>query len=372
MKKYLLFLLLWPVLSFAQKTYSVSNIPGVATDYTSLQGAIDSLPPGSTLLIFPSPKSYGIVSVAKKIAIYGTGFLLDQNQEPFTAPNQYGVVLDAINFKTGSDHSFIEGLQIIDESANGGYPRLKLDSVNNVTISRCSFYMQGFGPNLIYTKNTFNCNFNGCYFVLRQPTAGFDASGGGFYTETGTGSQNLYFTNNIIENRGGLSLGLYMNHNVSTENLGTVYFDHNTFVVAIGGSDFSNYTYTNNIFFDTYPQQAAVPQTVRMLGAAFNNITTSPSLFKSGSGNFINAKGDEILAYSTFGFHSFDQKWAVQDTSFAKHFASDGGEAGAFGGKKPFVLSGIPNLPEIFAVSISKDTTARGRVLLRIKARASY
>lgn len=371
MKKYLLFLLLWPVSSFAQKTYSVSNIPGVATDYTSLQGAIDSIPPGSTLLVFPSAKSYGIVSVAKKITIYGTGFLLDQNEAPFTAPNQYGVVLDAINFKSGSDHSFIEGIQIIDVSASGGYPRIELDSVNNVTISRCSFYMQGFGPNLVYTKNTYNCNFNGCYFVLRQPSAGFDASGGGLYRESGTGSQNLYFTNNIIENRGLLSIGLSMNHLVSTENLGNVYFDHNTFVVSLGGSDFSNYTYTNNIFYDTYPQLVAVPQSVRMLGAAFNNITNSPALFKGGSGNFLNANGDEIFAYSTFGFHSFDQKWAVQDTSFAKHFAADGGEVGAFGGKKSYVLSGIPNLPEIYAITVSGDTTARGHVLVRIKARAS-
>lgn len=368
MKKILLLLSLWPVWAFAQNTYSVSNMPGITSDYYTLQGAIDSVPAGSTLLVFPSPKSYGIVSVAKKIAIYGTGFLLDQNEEPFTAPNQNGVVLDAINFYQGCDHSFIQGLQVIDFSASGGYPRIKIDSANYVTISRCSFYMQGFGPNLVYTKNTFSCTFNGCYFVLRQPNAGFDASGGGLYTESGTGSQNLYFTNNIIENRGGLGEGLGMNYGVS--NLGNVVFDHNTFVVALGGSDFCNYTYTNNIFYDTYPQQAATPTGVRMLGAAFNNITTSASLFPASSGNYLNANGDSIFDYSTFGFHSFDQKWSMQDTSFAKHFAADGGEAGAFGGKKPYVLSGIPNLPEIYAITVSKDT-ARGHVLVRIKARAS-
>ena len=84
MKKILFLLSLWPVWSFAQNTYSVSNILGVTSDYYTLQGAIDSVPAGSTLLVFPSPKSYGIVSISKKIAIYGTGFLLDQNDAPFT------------------------------------------------------------------------------------------------------------------------------------------------------------------------------------------------------------------------------------------------------------------------------------------------
>jgi hypothetical protein len=371
MKKMLLLLSFWPVWSFAQNTYSVSNIRGVRSDYYTLQGAIDSVPAGSTLLVFPSPSSYGIITVAKKITIYGSGFMLDQNKTPFTAPNETGVILDAINFKQGSDHSFIQGLQLTDLSASGGYPRLKIDSANYITISRCSFYMQGFGPNLINTKNTFNCTFNGCFFVMRQPTAGFDASGGGLYTEAGTGSQNLYFTNNIIENRGGVGLGLYMNYNIPADYLGNVYFDHNTFVLSIAGSDFCNYTYTNNIFYDTNPQQSSTQASVRMLGTAFNNITSSPSLFANGRGNYINANGDSILAYSTFGYHSFDEKWSVQDSSFAKHFATDGGEVGAFGGKKAFVLSGIPNLPEIYALSVANDTTARGHVLLRIKARAS-
>jgi hypothetical protein len=349
----------------------VCNRPGVISDYHSLQGAIDSVPAGSTLLVFPSPDSYGIINVSKKISIYGTGFMLEQNEEPFTAPNAEGVILDAINFSKGSDHSFIQGLQFTDVSASGGYPRYKLDSVSNITISRCQCYMQGFGPTLVYTRNTFNCTFNGCNFVLRKPDAGFDASGGGLYTEIGTGSENLYFTNSIIDNRGGNAEPLSMNYNVSSLYLGHVYFDHNVFIIATGSSNFCNYFYSNNIFYDTFPQQPASPQVNNMKGTAFNNVTTSPTLFAANSGNYTGANGDQVFNYSTFGYHSFDQKWSVQDTSFAKHYARDGGEVGAFGGSTAYVLSGIPNLPEIYSVLAYEDTLMRGHILVRIKGKAT-
>jgi hypothetical protein len=108
-----------------------------------------------------------------------------------------------------------------------------------------------------------------------------------------------------------------------------------------------------------------------MNGAAFNNITNSSTLFAAGSGNYPGANPDSIFAYSSFGFHSFDQKWQVVNNSFAKTFATDGRETGAYGGDKPYVLSGIPNLPGIYALTITPDISKRGNVLVRIKSKAS-
>jgi hypothetical protein len=371
MKKILLLVASLPAVLFAQNTYTVSNIAGITADYSSLQGAIDSVPAGSTLLLFPSTISYGIGTLSKKLSIYGTGFMLDQNEAPFTSPNSSGVILDGLVFNPGSDNSFVEGLQLTDMKGVYTKNRIVMDSVLNVTVSRCSVYMRGFGPPLIATNTTLNCTFRQCYLVPRQPDAGFDASGGNLYQENGNGSQNLQFNNNIFDNRGSNSLGMAMNHNVPTQRLGSLFFTNNTIIAALQGSNFSNYTYTNNIFYNTYPQGIITPQSVEMNGAAINNITNSSVLFAAGSSNYPGANPDNIFSYSTFGFHSFDQKWQVVNNSFAKTFATDGHEAGAYGGDKPYVLSGIPNLPGIYAYSITTDGNKRGNILIRIKTKAS-
>ncbi len=362
---------LLPAMVFAQSTFSVSNIPGVTTDYYTLQGAVDSVPAGSTLLVFPSAISYGDVKIAKKLSVYGTGFMLDQNAEPFTATASSGAIVNNIVFKPGSDNSLIQSLQFIDATVTSTVGnRIKMDSVHDITISRCNIYMHGYAPPLIATANTFNCMFTGCYIVPRQPIAGFDQSGGALYSETADGSTNLLFINNIFDNRGANGLAISMNYNVPYDKLGTVFFINNTFAMGLQGANFCNYFYSNNIFYDTY-QQPFTAQSINMTGPAYNNITNATTLFTANSGNSINANTDSLFTNKTFGFHSFDQRWQVVAGSFAKTFASDGGEAGAFGGKTPYVLSGIPSLPQAYAVTIKNDTTQRGHVLVRIKAKAS-
>lgn len=357
---------------FAQSTFSVSNIPGLTTDFYTLQGAVDSVPDGSTLLVFASAKSYGDVKISKKLSVYGTGFMLDQNVEPFTATATSGVIVNNIVFKPGSDNSLIQSLQFIDAASTSTVAnRIKMDTVHDITISRCNIYMHGFAPPLIATANTFNCMFTGCYIVPWQPNAGFDQSGGELYTETADGSVNLLFTNNIFDNRGATGLSIIMNsHVTSTERWGSVFFINNTFAIGLQGANFCNYFCSNNIFYDTY-QKPFTPQSINMTGPAYNNITNSATLFTANSGNSINVNTDSLFTNKTFGYHSFDQRWQVVAGSFAKTFASDGGEAGAFGGKTPYVLSGIPSLPQAYAVTIKNDTTRRGHVLVRIKAKAS-
>ena len=372
MKKIFLFLGLLPVMLFAQNTFTVCNTPGVTADYNNLQTAINAVPEGSILLVFPSATSYNIATLSKKLSIYGTGYLLDQNSEPFASPNVSGVILNGLIFNPGSDNSYVEGLQLIDmTNAVAVINRIVMDSVTNVTVSRCDVYMRGFNLPILATNTTLNCTFQQCYFVPRQPDAGFDASGGGFYQEYGSGSQNLQFNNNIFDNRGGAALGVFMNYNVLAQNLGSVIFTNNTFTAALQFSNFSGYTYINNIFNNTYPQGAFTPAGIGMTGAAIKNVTNSANLFAAGSGNYTGANADSIFAYSAFGYHSLDTKWQILNSSFAKNFATDGGEVGAYGGFKPYVPSGISSLPNIYAITVSTDTTIRGNVLVRIKGKAT-
>lgn len=373
MKKILFLLALLPAFVFGQNTFTVSNVPGVTADFATLQGAIDTVAAGSTLLVFPGGPSYGDAMLTKKLSIYGTGYLLDQNSEPFVSPNETGVILNRIIFNPGSDNSYIEGLQFIDNFGTPNVNRIVLDSVANVIISRCETNTRGFGPPQIGTYTTLNCTFRECYFVPRQPDAGFDASGGSYYQEYGNGSQNLQFRNNIFDSRGGTGTGLLMNYNVPTERLGTVTFDRNTILLSVGNTDFCNYTYTNNIFYNTNPTQTFNAANLRIHGAMFNNVVTASvsNLFPPNSGNIIGVNPDSLFIYSTFGYHSLDSKWGLQNNHPAKTYATDGGEVGAFGGINHYVLSGISSLPGIYAITISADTTIRGNVLVRVRGKAA-
>jgi len=373
MKKIFLLILVMPLLGHGQDAFTVSNIPGVTANFFTLQGAVDSAPAGSVLYVFPSPIDYGNVILHKKLSIYGTGFMLDQNIFPYTAPNKYGVTLTSVFFGPGSDNSYIEGLQVIGLTANAlGLYRFYLDSVNNVTISRC---YADIWPNYpvgnitIQTVNTFDCSFNQCYLYLNNLEAP-NHSGGSFYSEWGIGSQNLQFKNNIIDSRG-YPTSFYVSGANSQPGGSSTVFTNNTIICGIPSSNFGNSTLINNFIINT-DLTGTISFANNVHGVNINNITNASNLFAPNSGNYQQAKIDSIFAYSGFGYHSFDQSWQVKDTSFAKTFATDGKEAGAYGGNDPYVLSGIPNLPNIYDINITADANKRGNILVHIKGKATY
>jgi len=372
MKPYLLLICLLPVALFAQTTYTVCNVPGIKADYKTLQGAIDSVSANSTLYVFPSDSSYGGITIAKKITVIGTGFMLDQNQEPATTPNTNGAQLSYIHFLKGSDYSYLEDLQINSITGPGNMStnyRLFLDSgVSNITINRCwTSIWPDFrsGNTIVVARNTFNCSINESF--LRCFGYNTNHSSGSFFYEAGEGSQNFRLNNNIID----APDGCVMNYLLSSLYYGNLFFTNNTFITRLAGSYFSNYTYVNNFFINNDTAQT-VPSSVGILnGNCHHNITNTTNLFGIGSLNFHNANADSIFVYSTFGYHSFDEKWRVRSTSFATIYSNDGGEVGAFGGYNPYKLSGLSRLPYIYDLSITKDSSTRGNVKLHIKAEAN-
>lgn len=376
MKK-IIFLLLgcFPLIIIAQNSYTVCNTPGVVADFASLQTAVDNVAPGSILYIFPGTNNYGSITISKRLNILGTGYMLDQNSEPATSPNTSGVVLDAFNFKPGSDNSLIEGLQFTanDATSSNNIYRLILDSVANITINRCFINLHDNGnPGnvLFYTRNAGNCIFNQCYLLMASPTVTHNLSG--LFQEVGTGS-NLQFNNNIIDGKYDAT-GFTMNQLPYNflEPHGNIVFTNNTIIANLNQSRFCYYTYINNFFINIKPSEVIDPTAIQMNAAtAANNITDAPNLFPAGTSNQQNANINSIFVSSTFGYHSPEQKWMVQPGSFANTYGAGGIQCGAYGGTHPYVLSGIPNLPYTYALTVATDTTLHGNVLLRIKAKAS-
>lgn len=371
MKKILLFLWLLPLASMAQNSYTVSNVAGMTANYRTLQGAIDSVAAGSTLYVFPSVTDYGNVNINKKMVIIGTGFMLDQNNDPFTAPNKTGVSISSVYFMPGSSNSYLEGVQLIGNTNENRFFRFLLDSVNNVTINRCFgeiWVTFPAGNRVIETRNTNNCTFSQCY-LTEVNLESVNHSGGELFSELGNGSQNLQFINNIFDNRNQLT-DFTMNRNVNPASYGNVVFTNNTFYGGINVSSFSNYTYFNNFFISTDTSDA-INATIGLSGSTGFNITNVRNLFPAGSNNLQGVNADSIFQIATFGYHSWDERWQLVNGSFALHYASDGGQVGAFGGYNPYVLSGIPVLPEIYNLTVMPDAKIRGHVLVHIKANAS-
>lgn len=368
MKKILfLTFLLFPWVLFAQNAFTVSNIPGVKADYSSLQGALDSVADGSTLYVFPSTITYGGGVVNKKVLIYGTGFLLEQNAIPATTPNTYGVNIQWLDIKPGGSNSYIEGVQFNNMFFKQvpGLPvatPLQIDSASNIIISRCAFFPHGSGY-FVTTDATYNCIIRDCYFDLVESGEG---NASFFLNDKNSGSAALRFLNNIITNRH--TGGGFNNYNVIASS--DISFTNNTIIAAFSVSDFQNMKYVNNIFIDTNPGAALASSSIHMPVNAHHNITNRSNLLNATS-NIINANPDSMFQYSLFGFHSEDQQWQLLSNSFANTYGTGGIACGAYGGTNPYTLSGIPELPNIYKVTIRPDSLIRGNVLVRIQAKAS-
>src|SRR4051812_45561918 len=104
MKLFIYICCLLPFISKAQHSYTVSNVPGMTANYRTLQGAVDSVADGSTLYVFPGVTDYGNININKKLSIIGTGYLLSENADPFTAPNKTGVTVSSVHFGPASSN----------------------------------------------------------------------------------------------------------------------------------------------------------------------------------------------------------------------------------------------------------------------------
>lgn len=370
MKKILMLAgILLPAMLFAQNVFTVSNVPGLKANYATLQGALDSVPDGSVLYLFPSKITYGQGIVTKKVVIYGTGFLLDQNAVPASNPNTYGVNVQYLNIKQGGSNSYVEGVQFNGLSFKqvDGVPvatPVEIDSAVNVIISRCAFFPHG-GGTFVNTKTTYNCIIRDCYMDLAESGEGNSSF---VLNDNNSGSTGLQFLNNIITNRR-TGMPFYC-ANITTAS--DVTFANNTIITSLKQADFRNLTYINNIIVDPNASYTVSPANVYMQGPVMrNNISNCPGLFDPASANKSNANADSIFVYAQFGFHGEDQQWQLQANSFANTYGVGGIPCGAYGGQNPYTLSGIPHLPNMYGITLAPDTRKRGNILVSIKAKAT-
>ena len=262
MKKILFSVCLLPILAMSQNKYIVNNSPGATADFTSLQTAVNTVAAGSSLYVMPGVFSYGDVVVTKNITIYGTGYFLGQNLEPSTQANPTSAKVNSLWFKPGSALSYVEGLQIAVET--GTVPAVLIDTVSNITVTRCLIISTANNASSIVLRGAINCTVKNCYisppnFIWNHPVlAGGDFSG-------------IQFNNNIIFNNGGQFYA-----NASSGN-GTASFKNNTISSVFANATFGSFNYTNNIFISQDPPGNFATNLFN--GANLNNITNATNFF---------------------------------------------------------------------------------------------
>ena len=129
MKKSTLFIALFITLfcfdSFAT-TWRVNNNPGINANFTTLQAAVNGAASGDTLIVEPSPNSYGGATINKKLTIIGNGSFLANN--PGLQFNNNESRTSGIFFQAGSEGSFLSGIY----DAGSIYIQ-----ASNITVTRC-------------------------------------------------------------------------------------------------------------------------------------------------------------------------------------------------------------------------------------------
>jgi len=327
------------ILSTAEaKIWRINNNPGVTADFSTFNGAATSasVVAGDTIYLEASPTNYatGSFTLTKRLVVIGLGFLLDPSNTSF--PGNAGLQasvnnakLDFIRIGDGANGSKFIGVQFtsgpyINSSANP----------HNLVFEKC--YGSSFFP--YFENNTTYSNI-----VIRKcfiQNTGISSSGGATIT-------NFTCENNIF-------WGSY----ITLPNLsGTNNIVRNNSFTASGSNSISNAYVANNIF-GTGSEVAFVNCTIK------NNLfQIAQTLPPTATGNLINVNMTNVYVGGTTG--SLDSRMVLK-TGGANPAIAGGvtigavvsPDCGAFGATDPYKLSGIPNIPSIYSLTVPTSIPA--------------
>lgn len=305
------------------KIWRVNNTPGVNADFNQVNTAIaDSrVTNDDTLYIEGSATSYNYFTLSKRLVIIGNGYFLSGSGG--NSGLQYNTLSTNVNtiiYDSAASGSQIIGLEGFDlRNSNNG------SGTDNIIISRCSF--RGFGLNYTPAPNT---TMEG--WEIRQSYINGTISLNDFVLK------NWTFRNNIVMNS--VQMG-------NVENKGHI-IRNNVFrsTVSIYEAYFANNIINNSTF-------TAVNCVIK------NNLAIgTPAGFTPFVGNNNNSNGytDAAMFAGATG-NSTDGQWQLAAGSPAKGAGLTIGsvtspDCGAFGATDPYRLSGIPNIPTIYQLTV--------------------
>lgn len=311
----------------------VNHVAALATNcitcYQSLPVAIAAAIDGDTIHLEPSDQSYGDAVIDKQLVIIGAGFILG-SELPWNAglqANSQTSIVNLITLNPGSEGTVITGLHFMD--IIGG---IKFYSTSNILVRRNFFdedgieFRSGSVSDITLAENFFAAN------LTNEITANTIV--------------NLTIRNNYIS---GL-LHLSDAEDVITNLVVT----NNTFNNA-GTQAVKNAEVANNVFYQG--------------GVSDNNNTIhdniSAAALPPGTNNTVVTMGN--VYNLTVG--SDDGKWNIISSSPYDEAGSS--PRGMFSGISPYHLSGIPNVPAIYGLQSTLNTSPGGTVNVTLSTRSN-
>lgn len=289
--------------------------------YSEVQTAVDGAVAGDTIHVYPG--NYGDVVIRKKIAIFGVGYFLVENDKDsltsFTTPSNMGT----ITFKPGSDFSIISG------TSSG---RLNCDTVSNIYISGV---------------NAGGLTLNKCNSMIIQKNylVGFINA---------VESRSMIFSNNIIVSEiiiDGNSEMHFLNNYLQNR------------IIAYN-SIIQNNIFMANTYRDVYHRWYDVNgfANCRVEKNIFNKVAFNIDNFSTGnfSDNYFGTTPEIFVPQIKA------DKYLLNDTSIAKGAGVGGIDCGPYGGDDPYCPSGIIMIPTVVRLSIPTKASAESG--LNIKA----
>lgn len=320
----------------AQTVYRVNNNPNLSNSsatppnsYDDINDAIAAASNGDIIYLEPSPSSYGnIVFLSKSLTFIGNGYYLDgaNNGNANLQENTNLSTVERFSLKAGSEGSTFIGLNV---------DRFFFDTIAtnaNITIEKCRI-TDYFLP--IYTSNNNtlnNISVRKCYFINSfSPVNIFDNSS---YTLNDLTIENCIFNITAEVRPSSSSTNLvFRNNTVLGSLLGTGLYVANNIFLSSSNSSFNTCVVRNNVFVANQP-----------------GITTGP--LSTNGNNLIGQTLTDIIVNTG----SADGQYQLAVGSPAINGGVDIGgvkpDCGAFGGPDPYVLSGIPDIPTIYELSL--------------------
>ena len=305
------------------RIWRVNNNIGATADFNNLQNAINTVAAGDTLHLESSAISYGAISITKRLIIRGPGYLLNETvSNPKTQYLKDPAYIQTLTLSPGSKGSVVEGI-------SNDYVYL-----NDSLLTYQRNYV-GVSLSLSSSKDvsgdTVRNNFIDASIYL---------SSGNYKTK------GLFLYNNII--RGQMSIHASLINNAGG------YVINNTFV-GNSAHTCSDFIFQNNIFLN------ANFGIYKGSNVFSNNISADANL-PAGNGNVPNIPATNLFVGGTTGAgYSTDGRYALKAGSPAIGGGVLNGvtvDCGAYGGPAPYVLSGMPQMPSIYNLSMPTQINA--------------
>jgi hypothetical protein len=306
------------------KVWRVNNNAGVNADFADLPAAITGASAGDTIMLESSATAYSAGTLAKKLVIIGTGYFLSgATVNPNTEWNTNPSTVPEFFCNAGSAGSVIEGLVITSAVFLAD---------DNITLERNLMSSGEIALCNAHNSNSDTIRQNYVEEITNESSSGFTANNTMIYNNIILLS--ISFSGTIINS---------INGDIINNDIGVSTFGSSTVGVA-------NFTIQNNILFNP-----SFGTTVNS-NVYFNNISNNAAI-PPGNGNVNSVPNFTTTVYVDWGFgagFSTDGAFALASSSPAAGAGALNGSAvdcGAFGGPAPYVLSGMPSIPSIYALT---------------------